>query len=434
MESAENVLTNVDQSVNSVLRSLLLADSTKKRTENQKIFNGKTNSNSLNKKIVGKVSDVGNNATSNNVSKYGPVFQLIDGKYVQIGETCKACGASFTTRHELSDHQNNGIKYYCGECKLLFRCKKTVKMHLQTHIADSGVSPQEPSKPTNSKLQNKPDDDEDVQFQCKECGKFYTSESTMRRHCKTHSKLITCDKCNKEFSMEDFQIHIKSSKCSKRKTVFKCKECKKKFLKLSTLNTHIKTHTKPYSCKDCGKSFSKKRAMEHHQSIRKCVLECKDCGKSFSSRIDLRKHLNTHKKFECTECGKLYASKNALVTHENIHKGLSFVCEVCGKSFATLNYMRSHKKNHEPLMFNCEECGKSFSIKSKLQRHLKIHEGLKPFQCELCGKGFAEKSGLQGHMVYHVDARLFECETCGKGFKTKHNLSWHNKTVKCKKD
>ena len=293
MESVNNVLTNIGQSVNSVSMNLQGVDSSKTSEENQaeQDFSKKTPSNPLNTKTIESVEN-------GKKLDYGPIFRLVNGKYIQIGaekETqkqlvkgpgglffsvnskgqfeCKACGVSFTTYNELSDHQNNGIKYHCGLCKLFFNCKESVKLHLQTHVA--GSSAQNSIKHTPLHFPHKPK--EDSQLQCKECDQSFSSESTLKRHMKTHSKLMTCDKCGKQFSMDNFLIHTKSSKCSKRKTVFKCKECKKKFSQVGALNLHMNTHTKPFNCDECGKRFSQKKAMEHHETSRKCIRYIPRC-------------------------------------------------------------------------------------------------------------------------------------------------------------
>ena len=153
MESVNNVLTNIGQSVNSVSMNLQGVDSSKTSEENQaeQDFSKKTPSNPLNTKTIESVEN-------GKKLDYGPIFRLVNGKYIQIGaekETqkqlvkgpgglffsvnskgqfeCQACGVSFTTYNELSDHQNNGIKYHCGLCKLFFNCKESVKLIYTTH-------------------------------------------------------------------------------------------------------------------------------------------------------------------------------------------------------------------------------------------------------------------------------------------------------------
>jgi len=392
---------------------------------------------------LNKIEDENNNSATNiEVSDQNQNNTLcaICGQYLNLLSKnpeqlckCKECGALFTTQNDLRIHENNGIKYQCGTCRKMFSCKITVQEKLQT-------SPQEKVKPlkisrNRAKLkvastQRLPE--LNAENQCKDCGKSFSSESTLKRHLKAHSKVMICDRCGKGFSTEDFLVHNKSSRCSKKQTVFKCKECKKIFSQKGTLNMHMNTHTKPFSCNECGKAFSLKRSLEQHQSSRKCALECIECQRSFSNKDDLKKHIRSHNSFECKECGKSFTTKTLLWNHEQIHIEIkAYHCDTCGKSFSTPGYLRSHQKVHEHPMFNCEECGKSFPFKRSLERHLNTHKGIKPFKCNVCGKCFSQKNNLVTHMKCHAEERPFQCQKCGKGFKMKHNLKEHNDNVKC---
>ena len=381
-----------------------------------------------------------NHVESKETSIHNQSFPKFDAERYVVWQ-CQVCKKSFSAEKSLDHHLKTHPEIFTEDMKtkkpsihhqkLPNKVKedKSAEIYNETHVAGSNL--QNSIKHTPLHFPHKPK--EESKFQCKECEQSFSSGSTLKRHMKTHSKLMTCDKCGKQFSMDNFLIHTKSSKCSKRKTVFKCKECKKKFSRVSDLNKHMNTHTKPYSCDECGKHFSQKKYLKRHQTSRKCILECKECEISFLSRSDLTKHKKKHKKYECKECGKAFTTRTALLDHENVHKGIKpYFCETCEKSFTTLSILRTHQKTHGPLLYNCEECGKCFASKNNLERHLNLHKGIKPFKCELCGKCFVEKWSLASHMIYHGDARPFQCEICGKGFKAKSNLTGHNKNVKCK--
>ena len=79
MESISNVLTNIGQSVNSVLKNLQDADSSKIQEENQAghVSNGKLILNSLNPK-----DNSGIKVTISKALDYGPIYQLVDGTIV----------------------------------------------------------------------------------------------------------------------------------------------------------------------------------------------------------------------------------------------------------------------------------------------------------------------------------------------------------------
>ncbi|MEJ1269788.1 zinc finger protein 799 [Cricetulus griseus] len=119
------------------------------------------------------------------------------------------------------------------------------------------------------------------QYECKQCGKVFTSSSSFRRHEEYHS----------------------------REKSYVCKQCGKAFPFPSSLQIHERIHTgeKPYMCKQCGKTFARSSSLLTHERIHtgEKPYVCKQCGKAFTDRSSLRFHEMMHsgeKPYKCTKC------------------------------------------------------------------------------------------------------------------------------------
>ncbi|XP_053577405.1 gastrula zinc finger protein XlCGF57.1 isoform X3 [Bombina bombina] len=254
-------------------------------------------------------------------------------------------------------------------------------------------------------LQNQRSHEENV---CLECGKCFTTKSTLVGHLKIHTgeKAFSCSQCGKCFTLK------------------------------SSLNRHQKVHSgeKEFSCSECGKCFALKSSLIRHQIVHtgEKGFSCSECGKCFNRKSYLIDHFKIHrgeKAFLCSECEKCFILRSDLIRHQKIHTGeKKFSCSDCGKWFTTKSYLIEHLKIHKgDKSFSCSDCGKCFTLKSYLIVHQKIHTGEKAFSCSDCGKCFNRKSNLIVHQKTHAGERAFSCSECGKCFTQKSNLNTHQK-------
>jgi len=87
-----------------------------------------------------------------------------------------------------------------------------------------------------------------------------------------------------------------------------CSVCGKVFVRHSSLNRHIRSHTghkpyeyheyeeKPYKCKECGKVFKWPSSLPIHMRVHtgEKPYDCKECGRAFSCSSSLRRHVRIH--------------------------------------------------------------------------------------------------------------------------------------------
>ena len=77
---------------------------------------------------------------------------------------------------------------------------------------------------------------------------------------------------------------------------FQCKICEETFIKIKTLNQHIRNvhgEAKRFVCDVCNRIFGKKAShfhlkKHHEEGIKK--FNCDSCGKSFTESAYLKKH------------------------------------------------------------------------------------------------------------------------------------------------
>ena len=105
---------------------------------------------------------------------------------------------------------------------------------------------------------------ENEKFICTDCGESFKSIRQLNNHKRKHKPFL-CKKCNKSFSQNSKQRHMKVCKGNQGDSVFSCAECDYQTKDKSNFNKHKKTHTKLFS-DECGHAASSLQLLDEHKA------------------------------------------------------------------------------------------------------------------------------------------------------------------------
>ena len=151
-----------------------------------------------------------------------------------------------------------------------------------------------------------------------------------------------------------------------------CKQCEKKFQRISQMSSHMRMDhkvEKAFECNACGETFQHERSLETHMKLihdEKVEINCQICGEELKEQIRINIHMNNHKiKNIENRIAKIEAEEKRLIVlkkfkrfsdnPENVNlQEIWKVLKSLGPKFKSSNPMA--KRNHRSkIIFNSDQ-------------------------------------------------------------------------------
>ncbi|XP_041470536.1 uncharacterized protein LOC121420075 isoform X1 [Lytechinus variegatus] len=352
---------------------------------------------------------------------------------------CIECGAAFKGLSNHTRHMRVHTPEYILETKKILSNMPGRKSRVQTSTTNLPVKPTVAPTDKGPFLSGK----EARPHVCPKCGTSYKYARNLRKH---------------------IPRHIKSSD-----RPFQCKICGIYAKTKTSITKHSQIHGPQatsrrvsHDCQKCGSSFPTKQELMKHLAVHtqsissQSMFRCKFCNAGFKHRGSLTIHERSHSKLNF---GFKWEKTKVVKTPDIFRNGSKKVfvikglqCPVCMKTFTRRSGVSNHKRVHPDVEFVWEEELRG-SVDMTLER---------PYQCSICLMRFMRRSGLSNHMHSHrikgsksdespsklpatpessgfllnteneqttprAEERPFSCEQCSCTFKTKGSLTTHTK-------
>ncbi|KAF5278476.1 hypothetical protein FQA39_LY05965 [Lamprigera yunnana] len=186
-------------------------------------------------------------------------------------------------------------------------------------------------------------------FNCEMCTQSFSSEVERRNHqsvCKHYiRKMVICSRNNVAVPVQNHRVRL-----LKHSVRFNCKVCGKIFSTNYNLKRHSNIHTKvkPYACKMCNARFGRHETLEEHHSLH-TDLRCGSCGQDFKTGVECNEDMfrdkctNRYQRMlSCNICSKTYTLRKSLRIHKLLHTDNCIICPQCGKLYANEEKLKVH--------------------------------------------------------------------------------------------
>nr|XP_029504496.1 zinc finger protein 22-like isoform X2 [Oncorhynchus nerka] len=154
---------------------------------------------------------------------------------------------------------------------------------------------------------------------------------------------------------------------------YRCSECGKTFTSPTSLRIHLKIHSedKPHQCSVCGKRFLWLCVLKRHQVVHKGESATSDPDSPGDPEQGQKPYLDPKRLHLCSECGKRFTTAPLLKSHMKSHSGeIHHQCSVCGKCFLLFQDLKRHQEIHK----GERDTGRSTKVRETPGRSTKVRE------------------------------------------------------------
>lgn len=189
---------------------------------------------------------------------------------------------------------------------------------------------------------------------CPDCGVVFVHRKSLTRHrINYHTDLgnyeapsdplaapsghrFKCDHCSVTFvHKKSLEHHKRQERCQKSPVKYHCCVCKREFVRINSLATHLKLHER--SVDDSLKLI--------------CTVCPADKREEYQDIPSLMCHMQQHTatpRHVCTDCGRCFNMYSSLKDHLRTHTGdRPFICNVCGRGFSQSTNLKQHLNRHQ---------------------------------------------------------------------------------------
>lgn len=389
---------------------------------------------------------------------------------------CKLCDLTFSNPDNLYSHFTNihpgkSLGHFCALCKITFSDKLKLDTHNKTYHAElvyqpvSTSSKNQPASLTPSsgtlvipetsgdnKSLNSADpivqDSSDISETDSDCINVEHSGDEIDDMDKEIGEIDTedsddvfyeCRFCGKRFSSyHHWRLHRKRHKASE--SVEKCEKCHKLFGRKEQFTKHLCVPRKHNECEICDEQFGNAILLTRHRTIHKGpTFKCCKCSILFTRKCNLDRHMNRRhlvkSYYNCLLCPKSFSGKRAHTTHLLSHFKSAKSCAVCKATFSSpAEYDKHIEEKHKiDNLYTCQICSYEFMTLVNYKVHLLAHSASAPYKCLLCCTRFRDEDHLLSHQKKHKSwsSSGFVCNWCGTEFATNMQLRRHKYRNRC---